>query len=176
MGLDKESVFNRSNKEALKRVISTLLETQIALLDFSLLNIGKKKLESKVLGNEEEFNKLDEMQKKYKKGKKMCYKLQQKLGEITKIDVLQSIYVNLISGKEVIWAYAPALVHQGIYFCTKKGYKEFLKIQEEERQKALAKIEEEKRIKEAISQGKKVENIVADGKIKKVIVDDSNAN
>lgn len=176
MGHKKVDTFESSNHRLLERVIYTLIDTQIALLDFSLLNIGKKKLESKVLGNEEEYNKLNEMQKKYKKGKKECYKMQEKLNEITKIEVLQSIYVNLISGKEVIWAYAPALVHQGVYFCTKKGYAEFLKIQKEEQEKALAKIKERQAVEKAIKDGKQVENVLIDGKLKQVVVDENKAN
>ena len=89
---------------------------------------------------------------------------------------MQSIYVNLISGKEVIWAYAPALVHQGIYFCTKKGYDEFLKIQKEEQEKALAKIKERQAVEKAIKDGKKVENVLIDGKLKQVIVDENKEN
>lgn len=176
MGHKKVDTFESSNHRLLERVIYTLIDTQIALLDFSLLNIVRQKEQAKADNNADEYEKLSKLVVKYKKGKRECYKMQLKLSEITKIEVLQSIYVNLISGKEVIWAYAPALVHQGVYFCTKKGYAEFLKIQKEEQEKALAKIKERQAVEKAIKDGKQVENVLIDGKLKQVVVDENKAN
>lgn len=131
MRKSKENVFEEKNKESLRKIVRTLLDTQIALLEYSISYVGKMRLLAKVCNDNKKYEESTKILNKYKKAIRECEKMKNVITEINKIDVLHSIYANIVSGKEIIWAYVPKIVMKAKWFCTKNGYKEFLRLQKE---------------------------------------------
>lgn len=165
--------INEKNVNCLQKILKSLLDTQISLLEFSITSIAEQKIYAKIIDkNDDKATELHKKQQVFRKAIKECEKSKELILSVKKLDVLQSMYRTLLGGKEIIWAYTPKMIKQALHFCTKNGYKEFLKLEEESKQIAIKQREEQQKIETAIKEGKKVENIIENGKIKRVIIED----
>ena len=154
-----------TKKEHLTKIIVKLLETNIELMTyFKSIASDKKSVSicSKSIRDS-------------KKALKEIYLVHHE-------EILQSLYNTLISGKENTFALAGTLICSKNFQKwdkTKKGFQEFLALEEEAHKKHQEKVEEQekmrKSIEEAKQQGKKVE-MVYDEKTKSIkpfVVEDS---
>lgn len=124
------------------------------------------------------------------KSRAICNKSirQSKLGlkqiqTINHIEILQSLFEKLVYGKESYYAMCGSLCSFDkikYWDNTEKGFQEFLKLEEEGRQKTEQEFEEMKKqrefIKQAQEEGKKVEMVFDNEtkKIKPVIIEENN--
>lgn len=88
------------------------------------------------------------------------------INEIKHIEILRSIYQNIISGKEAIFALAPVLINSKkckYWDTTKKGFAEFMELEREANEIAKKKYEEQVKeqqmVEQAKKEGKKVEYV-----------------
>lgn len=158
MGLEKR-------KESIVHILTKLMETNIELMTFY-----------KHIASDDKSRKV--CAKSIRQSKKAI----EILPQIEHTDILVSLYNTLISGKENIFVMGASIISskKTQYFDkTKKGYKEFLMLEEEaqkknneEREKTL---KEQEFIKKAKEQGKKIEYIMDKdtGKMKPVIVEET---
>lgn len=104
------------------------------------------------------------------------------LPHIQHLEILQSLFNAIIGGKEVIFASAGSLVcgkNVERWDNTEKGFKEFMKLEEEAVRQAKEKAEEEQKQREIIAkaraEGKQVEMIYMDGKVKPIVKEKNDA-
>lgn len=86
------------------------------------------------------------------------------IDNIKHIEILRSIYQNIISGKETVFALAPALINSKkckYWDTTEKGFQEFTELESQAneiaKQQLERQIKEQEMIKKAKEEGKKVE-------------------
>ena len=114
---------------------------------------------------------------KFNKFLKLCQQAKEYLPTIKHEDVLESLYRNIVCGKESVYTMCPALIcHKATrHFDTEKGHEEFLKLEKvarEEEKKAAEEIAKKREnMKLAKEQGKNLDFIVKDGKMEQVVVD-----
>lgn len=105
------------------------------------------------------------------------------IDNINHIEILRSIYQNIISGKETIFALAPALINSKkckYWDTTKKGFEEFMELEREAneiaKQKLEQQIKEQEMVKKAKEQGKKVEYVYdnVEKRNKPLIIEENN--
>lgn len=120
------------------------------------------------------------------KSKKVCNKSikqtrrsLEKLPHIKHIEILQSLFNAIVGGKEFIFVSAGSLVggkNVEKWDSTEKGFKEFIKLEEESKKAYEQKVEEERKTREVVSkakqEGKKVSFALIDGKMKPIIEDE----
>ena len=152
------------NKEEIKRkhlieIIRKVLETNIELMNYY-----------KFFATDEKSRKV--CSKSIKQTKKSI----ERLPHIKHIEILQSLFNAIVSGKEVIFVSAGSLVggkNVQRWDTTEKGFKEFIKLEEESKKAYEQKVEEERKTREAVSkakqEGKKVSFALIDGKMKPII-------
>ena len=102
------------------------------------------------------------------------------INQVKHIEILQSLYNALLSGKENYFALfgSVILAKNNVirWDTTEKGFNEFLKLEAEAKAKSKKeyeeKLKEQELIKKAKEEGKKVEYAYVDGKMKPYIVED----
>ena len=155
------------NKEEIKRkhlieIIRKVLETNIELMTYY------------------KFFATDEKSRNVcSKSIKQTKKSLERLPHIKHIEILQSLFNAIVSGKEVIFVSAGSLVggkNVQRWDTTEKGFKEFIKLEEESKKAYEQKVEEERKTREVVSkakqEGKKVSFALIDGKMKPIIEDE----
>lgn len=149
-----------------------------------LINIIRKVLETNIeLMNYYKCYAADDKSKKVcNKSIRQTKKSLEKLPHIKHIEILQSLFNAIVSGKEVVFVSAGALVggkNVERWDTSEKGFKEFMKLEEESRKANQQRIEEEQRNKEFVEnakkQGKKVTYAYVDGKLKPTIEEEPKA-
>ena len=150
-------------KARLKSVFVRLLETEKAILEFQL-----------TLATEE----------KHIKGIKKIIKDVEKsieiINGIVHYEILVSLYNAFVNGKESYYVMLSSTIVNknkvNHWDKTKKGFQEFIKLEEEANAQSQKdyeeKLEQQKLIKKAQEEGKKVEMILDNGKLKPIIVGD----
>lgn len=102
------------------------------------------------------------------------------VGQVKHIEILQSLYNTLLSGKENYFVILPTLLtnkNQVIRWdTTEKGFNEFLELERNAKEKSKQEHEEyvkqQEIIKKAKEDGKKVEFAYENGKLKPIIVEE----
>lgn len=156
---DKLSV----QKARLKHVFVRLLETEKAIMCFQL-----------TLATEPEHI------KGIKKVVKACDNAIEIINGIVHYEILVSLYNTFINGKESYYVLLSSTINNKNKVThwdkTKKGFQEFVKLEEEARAQSQKdyeeKLEQQKIIQKAKAEGKKIEMIFQDGKLKPIIVGD----
>ena len=147
---------------ACPEILNKLIETNIAIMDFQLLAENQEKGK--------------ELAKKFIKDSKKAIKI---VENVKHIEILTSLFNAFVSGKQpyfIAIAKTISLPNKIRHWDTKKGFKEFI----EEERLAVAKSEQEleekrkerERIEQAKKDGKKVELMYINGKVKPVIVEE----
>lgn len=143
-----------------------------------LVNVIKKVLETNIeLMTYYKGIAIDEKSKRVcSKSIRQTQKSLEKLPHIKHIEILQSLFNAIVSGKEVIFVSAGSLVggkNVQRWDTTKKGFEEFIKLEEESKKAYEQKVEEERKTREVVSkakqEGKKVSFALIDGKMKPII-------
>ena len=151
--------------EYFKQVFINFLETEIAILRFqkSLSKRGKDR------------KGLDEMIKNSEKAIET-------VRDLKHIEILTSLYNAFLSQKEHYFIMVEKTLNSENvekWDKTEDGFKEFLELEETEKAKSQQELEEKKKQAETIAkaraEGKKIEMILEDGKLKPVIVEENNA-
>lgn len=149
-----------------------------------LISIIRKILETNIeLMNYYKHYATDEKSKRTcSKSIRQTKKSLERLPHIQHIEILQSLFNAIIGGKEVIFVSAGSLVggkNVERWDTTKKGFKEFMKLEEEAVNKAKEKAEEEQKERELIAKakadGKQVEMVYINGKLRPMIKEKDNA-
>lgn len=156
---------HNKKREFLIKIITKLLETNIELMDYYHYIASDTK--SKRVCS-----------KSIRQSKLAIEKIQ----HVKHIEILQSLYNTLVSGKENVFAVGGALICSKKFYYydnTEQGFAEFMELENEAKEKQRAKFEEQKKtqemIKKAKEDGKKVEMVYENGKIRPVIVEKDNA-
>lgn len=150
-------------KEELKHIFVTMLETHIGIMRFQL-TLTEKPEEIKGL---KQFIRLGE------KGIEI-------ISSINHYEILVSLYNTFIGGKETYYATLCKTINSKKTIIrwdrTQKGFKEFMALESEARAKSKEeyekKLAEKEAIKKAKEEGKKVEMVYVDGKLQPRIVEE----
>ena len=149
-------------KKHLVRILTKLLETNIALMSY-FKEIASDTQSKRVCT----------------KSIRLSKKAIEELPSVIHVEVLQSLYNTLVSGKENTFALAGSLITSKQMYKwdkTEKGFKEFLAIEEEQKKKHEQVVKEQQESREIIEKakkdGKRVEMALVDGKYKPVIIED----
>lgn len=150
-------------KGRLKSLFLTMISMNIAIMRFQL-----------TLTNDEKE------QKGLKKLIKESEKAQQIVTSITHYEILISLYNTFVNKKEILYiTLVKSITNKNTiskWDRTEKGFKEFLKLENEAIESAKEKDREQREtlefIRKAKEQGKKVEMLFKDGKLKPVIVEE----
>lgn len=149
-------------KEYLKKIFRSMLETNKTIMQLQMTLTEK-----------------EEEKKGLKKFVKETEKAVEIINSICHYEILVSLYNSFINGKETYFVTLcktinnkKTIVH---WDRTEKGFKEFIKLEEEAKAKTKAeyeeKIKEREMIEKAKQEGKKIEMVYIDGKLKPQIVD-----
>ena len=146
-----------TKKQYLIKIISRLLEANIDLMSYY-----------KALASD------DESKKTCAKSIRKSRLALEKIKKVNHIEILQSLYNTLISGKENIFVLAGSLICSKQFYYwdnTKNGFKEFMELENKAKEEQKTKLEEQRKERESIAkakaEGKKVE-MVYDPKTKKL--------
>ena len=161
MGQRNKSTKLDVQKLHLKVVFSRLLDAEIAIMQFQL-----------TLASEEEHI------KGIKKVIKDSEKAKQIVTNITHYEILVSLYNAFVNGKESFYVMLSSTINSKnkvtYWDRTKKGFQEFIKLEQEAKAQSQKdyeeKLEQQKIIQKAKEEGKKIEMIFQDGKLKPIIV------
>lgn len=153
-------MMNQNNK--LKKMLVSLAETNIAIMEFNL-TLVKKEADIKVT---------KDLIKMSKKAIKMINSVQHN-------EILVDLYNSFVAGNMPLFiAFVRTITLSKIkrWDKTEKGYKEFLEARAtaitKSEEELKAKKEEQERVAKARAEGKNVELMYKDGKVKYVIVDE----
>lgn len=150
-------------KQKLKRVFVSMLDSEIAIMDFQL-----------TLATEDEHIKgIKKVIKDSEKAKNIIY-------GIVHYEILVSLYNTFVNGKESFYVMLSSTINSKnkvtYWDKTKKGFQEFVKLEQEAKAQCQKdyeeRLEQQKIIQKAKEEGKKIEMIFQDGKLKPIIVDD----
>ena len=150
-------------KQKLKKVFASMLDSEIAIMDFQL-----------TLATEVEHIKgIKKVIKDSEKAKKVIY-------GIVHYEILVSLYNTFLNGKESFYVMLSSTINSknkvNYWDKTKKGFQEFVKLEQEAKAQSKKdyeeRLEQQKIIQKAKEEGKKIEMIFQDGKLKPIIVDD----
>lgn len=163
--MNKEEMKKEIKRKFLINIIRKILETNIELMTYY------------------KHYATDEKSKRVcSKSIRQTKKSLEKLPNIKHIEILQSLFNAVVSGKEIIFVSAGSLVggkNVEKWDSTKKGFEEFKKLEEEAVKKAKEKAEEEQKERELIAQakadGKQVEMVYINGKLRPMIKEKDNA-
>ena len=152
--------------ELLKKVFISLLDTNLAITEYQK-SLTKKKKDIKFCDKVIEE----------------CKKAKETVSLITHIEILESLYKAFVNGKESYFYLICRTTNseKTLYWdTTDDGFQEFLKLEKDEEEKANAeqyeKMKNAEIIAKAKKEGKKIEMLVENGKVKPVIVEDTNKN
>ena len=163
MGHKKEIDKLNVQKERLKKVFNRLLDTEIAIMQFQL-----------TLASEDEHIKgIKKVIKDSEKAKKI-------VTSITHYEILVSLYNAFINGKESFYVMFSATINAKnkvtYWDRTKKGFQEFIKLEQEAKAQSQKdyeeKLKQQEIIKKAQEEGKKIEMVFQDGKLKPIVVEE----
>ena len=164
MGQERNNKKINVQKECLKKIFVKMIETNIAIIEFQLTLTDKK----------EEIKGLKNIIKRSNRAIDI-------VNGIDHYEILVSLYNAFINRKEPYFVSLVCTIDKKLinkWDKTEKGFKEFLKLEEESIAKSKEEEEENKKtaeiIKKAKAEGKKVEMMYVDGKIKPVVVNDAN--
>ncbi len=154
-----------TQREHLQKIFTKLLESEIEILQFQK-SISKSQKDK------------DGLNKMINHGRKAI----KTICDLKHTEILVSLYNSFISQKETYFVMIEKTVNSKktkYWDTTKKGFQEFLKLEVQAKAQTDKEIEERKKQQGAIAKakadGKKVEMIYKDGKLKPVIVEDSEA-
>ena len=148
-------------KLKLKQVLKSMCEVAITTLDFELTLIEDS-----------------EQQKKIKNIISTCKKAKDKIDQVRHIEILMSLFNAFVGGKEQYFVVTALTINKDVkrFDSTEKGFKEFLKLEKESREKFEKEQQEMKERQEKIAkakeEGKKVEMTYVNGKLEPVIVEE----
>lgn len=163
MGHKKDINKLEVQKEKLKSVFFSMLDCEIAIMKFQL-----------TLANEE----------KHIKGIKKVIKDSEKaktiISGLVHYEILVSLYNAFINGKESFFVMLSSTINSknkvNYWDKTKKGFQEFIILEEQAKaqtQKELdERLKQQEIIKKAKEEGKKIEMVFENGKLKPIIVED----
>lgn len=163
MGHKKEIDKLNVQKERLKVVFNRLLDTEIAIMQFQL-----------TLASEAEHIKgIKKVIKDSEKAKKI-------VTSITHYEILVSLYNAFVNGKESFYVMFSATINAKnkvtYWDRTKKGFQEFIKLEQEAKAQSQKdyeeRLEQQEIIKKAKEEGKKIEMVFQDGKLKPIVVEE----
>lgn len=151
------------NKQAsqLQSVLYSLLYANKEIMKFHLLNCDDPKLK-KIL----------------RKSIKQSEKAIQIVYTIKHIEILTSLYNTFVYRKENYFVTIGAVICKSVdkWDKTEKGFKEFLELEEEAKEMALAQekitLEKRKKIEDARKEGKKIEMVFKNGHLEPVVVEE----
>ena len=149
-------------KERLKVVFARLLESEIAIMSFQL-----------TLATEEEHI------KGIKKVISTCNKAKRIIYGVVHYEILASLYNSFVSGKESFYVMLSSTItskNKITYWDrTQKGFKEFIALEEQAKAQSQKELDErmkqQEMIKKAQQEGKKIEMVLENGKLKPIIVE-----
>lgn len=149
-------------KERLKRVFATMLDSEIAIMEFQLTLASEK-----------------EHIKGIRKVIKNSLKAKEIVTSITHFEILASLYNAFVNGKESFYVMLSSTIiskNKVTYWDrTKKGFKEFIALEEQAKAQTQKELDErlaqQEMIKKAQEEGKKIEMVYENGKLKPIIVD-----
>lgn len=148
-----------TKREHINAILSEIIQVSILLCDYN-----------------KSLTKDAEKRKKLNKYRKICLKASEQLYHFKHDEVVYSIYKNVVVGKEALFTMCPSLINHKAskYFDTDKGFKEFLKLEEQsaiEEKKAQEEIlKKQKSIENAKKDGGKLDFVMKNGKLEPVIV------
>ena len=150
-------------KERLKKIFNNLVESTKSILEFQLTLTNK----------EEETKGIKRLIKK-------CDKCHEIINSIQHIEILISLYNSFISQKESYYVVLSSTIANKDTIIkwdrTKKGFKEFVELENQARAKSKEEYEQKQKQQEIIEKakkdGKKVEFAYENGKLKPIIVGD----
>ncbi len=162
MGHKEKTTKLDVQKERLKSVFSRFLDAEIAIMQFQLTLVTEK---SHVEG--------------IKKVIKDSEKAKNIVTSITHYEILVSLYNAFVNGKESFFVMLSSTINSKnkvtYWDRTKKGFQEFVALEEEAKaqtQKELdERLKQQEIIKKAQKEGKKIEMVFENGKLKPIIVD-----
>lgn len=163
MGHNKEIDKLNVQKERLKAVFNRLLDTEIAIMQFQL-----------TLASEDEHIKgIKKVIKDSEKAKKI-------VTSITHYEILVSLYNAFVNGKESFYVMFSATINAKnkvtYWDRTKKGFQEFIALEQQAKAQSQKDYEERLKqqeiIKKAQEEGKKIEMVFQDGKLKPIVVEE----
>lgn len=163
MGHKKEIDKLNVQKERLKAVFNRLLDTEIAIMQFQL-----------TLASEDEHIKgIKKVIKDSEKAKKI-------VTSITHYEILVSLYNAFVNGKESFYVMFSATINAKnkvtYWDRTKKGFQEFVALEQQAKAQSQKDYEERLKqqeiIKKAKEEGKKIEMVFQDGKLKPIVVEE----
>lgn len=150
-------------KGRIKKIFISMLETNMNIMEFQL-TLTDKKDEKKGI-------------KKIINSSKKSIKVVQ---ELNHYEILVSLYNSFVNGKESYYVLLNAVIggKQTKYWDTsEKGFQEFLITESDAKAKTRAEVEEnykqKKTIADAIANGKKIEMVYDDGKLKPIIIENA---
>lgn len=148
-------------KLKLKQTLKSMCDVAISTLDFELTLIDDP-----------------EQQKKIKNIISTCKKAKEKIDQVRHIEILMSLFNAFITGKEQYFVVTALTINKDVkkFDSTEKGFKEFLRLEEESRAKFEKEQQEKKELQEKIAkakeEGKKVEMTYVNGKVEPVIIEE----
>ena len=163
MGHKKEIDKLNVQKERLKVVFNRMLDTEIAIMQFQL-----------TLASEDEHIKgIKKVIKDSEKAKKI-------VTSITHYEILVSLYNAFVNGKESFYVMFSATINAKnkvtYWDRTKKGFQEFIALEQQAKAQSQKDYEERLKqqeiIKKAKEEGKKIEMVFQDGKLKPIVVEE----
>ena len=163
MGHKKEIDKLNVQKDRLKAVFNRLLDTEIAIMQFQL-----------TLASEDEHIKgIKKVIKDSEKAKKI-------VTSITHYEILVSLYNAFVNGKESFYVMFSATINAKnkvtYWDRTKKGFQEFIALEQQAKAQSQKDYEERLKqqeiIKKAKEEGKKIEMVFQDGKLKPIVVEE----
>lgn len=163
MGHKKEINKLDVQKERLKAVFNRLLDTEIAIMQFQL-TLAKE----------------DEHIKGIKKVIKDSENAKKIVTNITHYEILVSLYNAFVNGKESYYVLLSSTINSknkiAYWDRTKKGFKEFIALEEQAKAQSQKeyeeRLEQQEIIKKAQKEGKKIEMVFQDGKLKPIVVEE----
>lgn len=150
-------------KARLKRIFISMLNTNIAIMQFQLTLTDKK-----------------EDIKGLKKFIRDSVTAQEIIGSVSHYEILVSLYNTFINGKETYFATLCKTINNKKtikrWDRTQKGFKEFIALESEAKARSKAeyekKVAQQEAIKKAKEEGKQVEMVFVDGKLQPRIVEE----
>lgn len=150
-------------KARLKKIFVNMLNLNISIMNFQITLTDKQ----------EEIKGLKRIIKKTEKAIEL-------INSVVHYEILVSIYNSFVNGKEPFYvAFLSSISAKNTvkyWDRTKKGFKEFLKMEKDAKEKTDKEYAEKRKVKETIEkakkEGKKIEMMYVDGKIKPVIVNE----
>lgn len=115
----------------------------------------------------------------YEKLLRHCNQAQRLVWSCQHIEILASLYNSFVSGKEQYYIILTESIYKNVkkWDTTKKGFEEFMKLEQEAREKYQEerdeRVKQQELIKKAREEGKKVDFVFENGKLVPVILEET---